>query len=98
MCGKPRGTFRGEGLVAAPAAAVPAGPPAGETGGGRPGNGRKREIRLNTGGTGQRCKEARGMPGGMGQGDHFNLVFDGLGSSSAGEAEVREMCSNGDRR
>lgn len=91
------GTFWGEGLVAAPAAAVPVGPPVGETAVGGPALGKKSEIMLNTGGTGGRCEEARGMPGWVGQGDHFNLLFDGLGGSSAGEAKVHETCSNGDR-
>lgn len=36
-------------------------------------------MRLNTGGTGEGCKEARGTPGWTSQGNHFDLVFDGLG-------------------
>lgn len=41
---KPRGTSWGEGLVAAPAAAGPVGPPRGGEGGGRPGNGGGKKI------------------------------------------------------
>lgn len=38
------------------------------------------------------------MPGWTGQGDHFNLVLDGLGSSSAGEAAVHGTCRSAGRR